>query len=179
MNEFFCLSSFIDLKRLFPLSPPPPTTPSDFLCFFVSPLSSPQSPTIWRTEYLYVRVWMDFQGVLKVRVIKGTDLAIRDLFRSDPYVKLLIAEHVSFLFFSFFFEIHGLFLHMCIFALHKFLLDIICTISVHAIFTQVLCMLNLHDIYWMLFCCTISMYIFIVCKNFMLCYFFHNLCWLL
>lgn len=36
---------------------------------------------------------MAIGGVLKVRVIKGTDLVVRDLFRSDPYVKLSIGGH--------------------------------------------------------------------------------------
>ncbi|KAH7332485.1 hypothetical protein KP509_20G089800 [Ceratopteris richardii] len=33
------------------------------------------------------------QGYVKIKVIKGTDLVVRDLFRSDPYVKLSIGEH--------------------------------------------------------------------------------------
>eukprot|EP00250_Pteridium_aquilinum_P009001 c18372_g1_i1 orf=283-774(+) len=33
------------------------------------------------------------RGVLKIRVIKGTDLVVRDLYKSDPYVKLRIGEH--------------------------------------------------------------------------------------
>ncbi|MCO5551354.1 hypothetical protein L7F22_004855 [Adiantum nelumboides] len=36
---------------------------------------------------------MVIQGVLKIKVIKGTDLVVRDLFSSDPYVKLSIGEH--------------------------------------------------------------------------------------
>lgn len=36
---------------------------------------------------------MVIQGVLKIKVIKGNDLAVRDLFSSDPYVKLSIGEH--------------------------------------------------------------------------------------
>ncbi|KAH7372384.1 hypothetical protein KP509_17G001200 [Ceratopteris richardii] len=33
------------------------------------------------------------EGFLKIKVIRGTDLAVRDFFRSDPYVKLSIGEH--------------------------------------------------------------------------------------
>lgn len=32
-------------------------------------------------------------GMLKIRVIRGRDLVIRDLFSSDPYVRLRIGEH--------------------------------------------------------------------------------------
>lgn len=35
----------------------------------------------------------DIHGILKIRVIRGSNLAVRDLFSSDPYVKLRIGEH--------------------------------------------------------------------------------------
>lgn len=33
------------------------------------------------------------KGILKVRVIEGIDLAVRDIYSSDPYVKLRIGDH--------------------------------------------------------------------------------------
>ncbi|MCO5601153.1 hypothetical protein L7F22_055272 [Adiantum nelumboides] len=33
------------------------------------------------------------EGILKVRVIQGTDLVVRDVYSSDPYVKLRIGDH--------------------------------------------------------------------------------------
>lgn len=46
---------------------------------------------------------VEFIGLLKVKVIKGTDLAIRDMMSSDPYVILTLGQQVSHLTFSFFF----------------------------------------------------------------------------
>ncbi|KAI5065949.1 hypothetical protein GOP47_0018573 [Adiantum capillus-veneris] len=33
------------------------------------------------------------KGILKVRVVQGTDLAVRDVYSSDPYVKLRVGDH--------------------------------------------------------------------------------------
>jgi len=38
---------------------------------------------------------VEFIGVLKIKVIKGTNLAIRDMMTSDPYVVLNIGQQVS------------------------------------------------------------------------------------
>ena len=38
---------------------------------------------------------VDFIGLLKVKVIKGTNLAIRDMMTSDPYVVLTLGRQVS------------------------------------------------------------------------------------
>lgn len=40
---------------------------------------------------------VEFVGLLKVKVIKGTNLAIRDILTSDPYVVLTLGQQVSFL----------------------------------------------------------------------------------
>ena len=37
---------------------------------------------------------VEFIGLLKVKVVKGTGLAIRDMLSSDPYVVLTIGQHV-------------------------------------------------------------------------------------
>lgn len=39
---------------------------------------------------------VEFIGLLKVKVIKGTNLAIRDMLSSDPYVVLNLGQQVSF-----------------------------------------------------------------------------------
>lgn len=38
---------------------------------------------------------VEFIGLLKVKVIKGTNLAIRDMMSSDPYVVLNLGQQVS------------------------------------------------------------------------------------
>lgn len=38
---------------------------------------------------------VEFIGMLKVKVIKGTNLAIRDMLSSDPYVVLNLGKQVS------------------------------------------------------------------------------------
>ena len=38
---------------------------------------------------------MEFIGMLKVKVLKGTNLAIRDMLSSDPYVVLALGHQVS------------------------------------------------------------------------------------
>lgn len=38
---------------------------------------------------------MEFIGMLKVKVIKGSKLAIRDMLTSDPYVVLTLGKQVS------------------------------------------------------------------------------------
>lgn len=38
---------------------------------------------------------IEFIGMLKVKVIKGTNLAIRDMLSSDPYVVLNLGKQVS------------------------------------------------------------------------------------
>lgn len=38
----------------------------------------------------------EFLGVLRVKVIRGTNLAIRDLLTSDPYVVLTLGQQVSY-----------------------------------------------------------------------------------
>lgn len=38
---------------------------------------------------------VEFIGLLKVKVIKGTNLAIRDMLSSDPYVVLNLGHQVS------------------------------------------------------------------------------------
>lgn len=42
---------------------------------------------------------VEFIGLLKVKVIKGTNLAIRDMMSSDPYVILTLGQQVSHCFF--------------------------------------------------------------------------------
>jgi stromal membrane-associated protein len=39
---------------------------------------------------------MEFVGLLKVKVVKGTNLAVRDVLSSDPYVILTIGKQVSY-----------------------------------------------------------------------------------
>lgn len=43
---------------------------------------------------------VEFVGLVKVNVVKGTNLAIRDIVTSDPYVILSLGNQVSFLFMS-------------------------------------------------------------------------------
>lgn len=38
---------------------------------------------------------VEFIGMLKIKVIKGTNLAIRDMLSSDPYVVLALGKQVS------------------------------------------------------------------------------------
>lgn len=40
---------------------------------------------------------IEFVGLIKVNVVKGTNLAIRDVMTSDPYVILSLGHQVSFL----------------------------------------------------------------------------------
>lgn len=37
----------------------------------------------------------EFIGILKVKVLNGTDLAVRDMLTSDPYVVLTLGKQVS------------------------------------------------------------------------------------
>jgi stromal membrane-associated protein len=37
---------------------------------------------------------VEFIGILKVKVIRGTKLAVRDLISSDPYVVLILGQQV-------------------------------------------------------------------------------------
>jgi hypothetical protein len=37
---------------------------------------------------------VEFIGILKVKVIRGTKLAVRDLMSSDPYVVLMLGQQV-------------------------------------------------------------------------------------
>lgn len=46
---------------------------------------------------------VEFIGLLKVKVIKGTNLAIRDMMSSDPYVILTLGKQVRHCFFLTFF----------------------------------------------------------------------------
>lgn len=39
---------------------------------------------------------VEFIGVLKVKVAKGTNLAVRDMLSSDPYVVLNLGQQVSY-----------------------------------------------------------------------------------
>ena len=41
---------------------------------------------------------VEFVGLVKVNVVKGTNLAIRDIVTSDPYVILALGQQVWFLF---------------------------------------------------------------------------------
>ena len=51
---------------------------------------------------------VEFIGLLKVKVIKGTNLAVRDMMTSDPYVILTLGQQVSHRsFFNFIFGILG------------------------------------------------------------------------
>lgn len=38
---------------------------------------------------------IDFIGILKVKVLKGINLAVRDMLSSDPYVVLTFGNQVS------------------------------------------------------------------------------------
>lgn len=38
---------------------------------------------------------VEFIGMLKIKVIKGTNLAVRDVRSSDPYVVLMLGKQVS------------------------------------------------------------------------------------
>lgn len=38
---------------------------------------------------------VEFIGMLKVKVVKGTNLAIRDMMTSDPYVVLKLGQQVG------------------------------------------------------------------------------------
>lgn len=38
---------------------------------------------------------VEFIGLLKVKVIRGTNLAIRDMLSSDPYVVMTLGQQVS------------------------------------------------------------------------------------
>lgn len=40
---------------------------------------------------------VEFIGLIKVNVVRGTDLAIRDMITSDPYVILSLGNQVSFI----------------------------------------------------------------------------------
>lgn len=60
---------------------------------------------------------VEFIGLLKVKVLKGTNLAIRDMMTSDPYVILTLGRQVSHL-------SHLLFLHTeasesAVFSMHE------------------------------------------------------------
>lgn len=55
---------------------------------------------------------VEFIGLLKVKVLKGTNLAIRDMMTSDPYVILTLGRQVSHLSLL-------LFLHTSLFSLHE------------------------------------------------------------
>lgn len=39
---------------------------------------------------------VEFIGVLKIKVMKGTNLAVRDMLSSDPYVILTLGQQVSY-----------------------------------------------------------------------------------
>lgn len=45
---------------------------------------------IWSQEGM-----VEFIGMLKVKVLKGTNLAVRDMLSSDPYVVLKLGKQVS------------------------------------------------------------------------------------
>ena len=47
---------------------------------------------------------VEFIGMLKVKVVKGTNLAVRDMLSSDPYVILTLGQQVC----SFFSFLHPL-----------------------------------------------------------------------
>lgn len=44
---------------------------------------------------------VEFIGVLKITIFKGTNLAVRDMLSSDPYVVLTLGKQVSNFLFSF------------------------------------------------------------------------------
>lgn len=55
---------------------------------------------------------IEFIGLLKVKVLKGTNLAIRDMMTSDPYVILTLGRQVNHLSLL-------LFLHTSLFSLNE------------------------------------------------------------
>lgn len=38
---------------------------------------------------------IEFVGLVKVNIVKGTDLAVRDVMSSDPYVMIILGHQVS------------------------------------------------------------------------------------
>lgn len=46
-------------------------------------------------SYIIQAGMVEFIGILKVKVIRGTKLAVRDLMSSDPYVVLTLGQQVS------------------------------------------------------------------------------------
>ena len=47
-------------------------------------------------SFHYLQAGMvEFIGILKVKVLNGTNLAIRDMLSSDPYVVLTLGKQVS------------------------------------------------------------------------------------
>lgn len=44
---------------------------------------------------------VEFVGLIKVDIIRGTDLAVRDVMSSDPYVMIILGHQVS--------KVHSLF----------------------------------------------------------------------
>ena len=61
-------------------------------CLFVSLLSFSY---LDNTEKLLQEGMVEFIGLVKVKVKKGTNLAIRDMLSSDPYVVLTLGKQVS------------------------------------------------------------------------------------
>ena len=56
---------------------------------------------------------IEFVGLIKVNIVKGTDLAVRDVMSSDPYVMINLGHQVS----TIFFGINGsLILQRCLFS---------------------------------------------------------------
>lgn len=43
---------------------------------------------------------VEFVGLIKVNVVKGTNLAVRDVMTSDPYVILALGHQVRLFFFT-------------------------------------------------------------------------------
>jgi stromal membrane-associated protein len=41
---------------------------------------------------------IEFVGLIKVNIVKGTDLAVRDVMSSDPYVMINLGHQVSTIF---------------------------------------------------------------------------------
>lgn len=58
---------------------------------------------------------VDFIGILKIKVIKGTNLAIRDIVSSDPYTVLTLGKQVSYFQASNLFLFWGKQFEMCFF----------------------------------------------------------------
>lgn len=50
---------------------------------------------MWLVLNLPQEGMVEFIGMLKVKVIRGTNLAIRDMLSSDPYVVLALGQQVS------------------------------------------------------------------------------------